>query len=94
MLCKRCNLHIKNLTKYRHRFSHFCVCNADYPAKYHFENLKLNIPAIYPWTNIDKCFNIRDSNLIRCSLRACTKRTGYTFYVRRHLAGMEVTRLT
>ena len=94
MLCKRCNLHIKNLTKYRHRFSHFCLCNADYPAKYHFERLKLNIPAIYPWTNIDKCFNIRDSNIIRCSVRACAKKNGYTFYVRRHLAGMEVTRLT
>ena len=63
-------------------------------AKYHAERLKINVPSIYPWTNVDKCFNLKDSDAIRDTVRACTKRTGYTFYVRRHLAGMEVTRLT
>ena len=94
MRCKRCNLHIKNLTKYRQRFSEFCRCNADYPAKYHVELISAGCSRIYPWTNVDKCFNLKDSDAIRDTVRRCTKRTGYTFYVRRHLAGMEVTRLT
>ena len=94
MQCFKCLKVIKRLTKFRPKKTKFCQCNAGYPAKYYLERLKINVPAIYPWTNPDKCFNKRDSGLIRGAVRLCSKRHSMTFYVRRHIAGMEVTRLT
>ena len=94
MNCEECKLPIKNLTYYRSRFKFFCVCNSDYPAKYHFERILIDQKVIYPWSKEHKCYNYSDSNSIRCCLRQYIKKHGGQFYVRRHLAGIEVTRLS
>ena len=94
MICVNCLRVIKRLTKFRPKYSKFCQCNADYPNKYHFETIITGGSRIYPWDNIDKCFNIRQSNIIRCRLRDYIKKHGGEFYIRRHLAGMQVFNIT
>ena len=90
MLCKVCFKHIKNLTRYRHNFKVFCLGHDDYPNKYHFDTIPAGDNRIYPWDNIDKCFNIRQSPIIRSCLTSYIKKYGGQFYIRRHLAGMQV----
>ena len=93
MNCLICHLPIKNLTRFRWKYSQFCIGHSDYPNKYHFETIIPGGSRIYPWDNIDKCFNIRQSNIIRCRLRDYIKKHGGEFYIRRHLAGMQVFNL-
>jgi len=93
MLCRNCNKIIKNLTWYRPKGAEFCTCNSDYPNLYQFSTMSIGQPRIYPWTNPDKCFNRRDSNSIRCCLRNYIKKHGGQFWIRRHLAGMQVGRV-
>jgi hypothetical protein len=93
MLCKKCNLLVYNLTRFKPKLVKFCSCISDYPNKYHFDRIKIGERKIYPWTNEDKCYNYNDSNKIQTRLRDYKKKYGGKFYVRRHLAGMEVGRL-
>ena len=62
-------------------------------SKYHFDTIKIGERRIYPWTNEYKCYNYKDSNIIRWCVTCYIKNNGGQFHVRRHLAGMEVTRL-
>ncbi len=92
--CDLCKLPIARLTNYRKRFTDFCRCKkARRVSIYGFDLIKVNEVVIYPWNNIEKCHNYNDSNNIRCALRQYIKKSGREFYVRRHLAGIEVTRL-
>jgi hypothetical protein len=91
--CDECKLPIKNLTRYRSKIEHFCQCRPHNSNKYHFDTIIPGGSRIYGWTNQDKCFNIRDSNLIRCCLRTYIKKHGGNFAVRVHLAGMQVFNL-
>ena len=93
MKCQNCLKVIKHLTRYRPKNGQYCQCNVDYPNKYHFDTIIPGGSRIYPWDNADKCFNIRQSNIIRCRLRDYIKKHGGEFYIRRHLAGMQVFNL-
>ena len=93
MKCLKCDLHIKGLTKYRFRFKEFCTCNSDYPNKYHVDLIKIGEYRIYPWTNTDKCYNPYDSRVIRQGLRNYIKKHAGQFWIRKHLAGMQVFRI-
>jgi hypothetical protein len=93
MVCKECGYPIKSLTRFRSRFKVFCLGHSDYPNIYHFERIKIGEIVIYSWNSQHKCYNLLDSRRLRDSIRGYMKKHGGQFYVRRHLAGIEVTRL-
>ena len=93
MNCLTCKQPIKNLTRIRSKKTVFCPGHSDYPNKYHFERIRIGDIRIYPWTNEGKCYNTLDVRRLCDCIRLFKRKTGIVLYYRRHLAGMEVTRL-
>ena len=93
MRCFKCNLHIKRLTRFRSLLKEFCQCSNYEHEKYHFKRIKVNQIVIYPWNDKDKCYNPIYMRKLREAVYRYIKKHGGQFYVRRHLAGIEITRL-
>jgi len=96
MYCRFCWNNHKNLTRVRPSLCPKCGRRGwkvgNDRIKYHFEGMRIGEPRIYPW-EIDKCYNYCDYNKIACNARYWAKKLNIKLYIRRHLAGVEVTRI-